>query len=578
MTTNTTLSPEIEARVTQWTQPPFDEDTRREVQRLLDEGDTKTLKEAFYTNLEFGTGGLRGIMGVGTNRMNRYTVGLATHGLALYLKEQFPGRQLRVAVAHDSRQYSDYFAQVTASVFSAHGIEVFLFDSLRPTPLLSFAIRELECHSGVVITASHNPPAYNGYKAYWQDGAQLVAPHDRAVIEKVKQARIEEVPLSARPELIHTIGQEVEERYIERITALSIQRDCVEKHAAMPIVYTPLHGTGITLVPRLMERWGFRNLHIVEEQAKPDGSFPTVKYPNPEEAEALKLAIDLGKQVKAELILANDPDADRLGIAVPDAAGEFVLLNGNQTACLLLYYLAKHRKQSDLPYYIVKTIVSTPLMEKIAEAHGIRCYDTLTGFKNIAAIMREKEGKEAFLMAAEESYGYLIEDFVRDKDGVSACAMMAEVTAWAKEHYGGLLNLLMHIYLEYGLYYEGLLSITKEGLEGKEAIARMMRHFRQHPPLRFGGSRVVEIRDYESGVRRLLISQTEEPLSIPSSNVLQFVTEDGALISVRPSGTEPKIKFYFSVSAPLPQAAAYAETLQSLKDKVAQIQQELPVE
>lgn len=575
MTTNTTLSAEIEARIARWTRPPFDEDTRREVQRLLEAGDVKTLKEAFYTNLEFGTGGLRGIMGVGTNRMNRYTVGLATHGLALYLKEQFPGRQLRVAVAHDSRQYSDYFAQVTASVFSAHGIEVFLFDSLRPTPLLSFAIRELECHSGVVITASHNPPAYNGYKAYWQDGAQLVAPHDRAVIEKVKQARIEEVPLSARPELIHTIGPELEERYIERVAALSIQKQCVAKHAGMPIVYTPLHGTGITLVPRLMERWGFRNLHIVEEQAKPDGSFPTVKYPNPEEAEALKLAIDLGKQVKAELILANDPDADRLGIAVPDDSGEYVLLNGNQTACLLLYYLAKHRKAGTLPAYIVKTIVSTPLMERIAQAYGIRCYDTLTGFKNIAAIMREKEGSEQFLMAAEESYGYLIEDFVRDKDGISACAMIAEVATWAKEHYGSLLKLLLHIYLEHGLYYEALLSITKEGLEGKEAIAQMMRNFREQPPQQLAGSPVVEIRDYQQGKRFLLNKQAEETLSIPRSNVLQFVTEDGSLVSVRPSGTEPKIKFYFSVSAALASVENYAGTLKRLQEKIKQLQQEL---
>jgi phosphoglucomutase len=575
MTTNTTLSPEIEARIKEWTQPPFDEDTCQAVLQMLKEGNIQALQDAFYKDLEFGTGGLRGIMGVGTNRMNRYTVGLATHGLALYLKEQFPNEQLRVAIAHDSRHQSDYFAQVTASVFSAHGIEVFLFDNLRPTPLLSFAIRELKCHSGVVITASHNPPAYNGYKAYWKDGAQLVAPHDQAVIQKVKQARIEEVPLSARPELIHTIGPELEECYIQKVCALSIQRECVEKHSHMPIVYTPLHGTGITLVPRLMQRWGFHNLHVVEAQAQPDGSFPTVKYPNPEEAEALKLAIELGKKVKAALILANDPDADRLGIAVPDDSGEYVLLNGNQTACLLLYYLAKHRKTDTLPLYIVKTIVSTPLIEKIAEAHGLRCYDTLTGFKNIAAIMRQKEGVEQFLMAAEESYGYLIEDFVRDKDGISACAMIAEVTAWAKEHYGGLLQLLRHIHLEYGLYYEGLLSITKEGAEGQAVIQAMMQAFREQPPKTLGGSPVVEIRDYLKRKAWNPSSEKARALETPASNVLQFLTEEGALVSVRPSGTEPKIKFYFSVSAPLASASDYASVFKQLQEKIKQLQQEM---
>lgn len=571
------LAPDIIRRIETWLRPPFDPDTRQQLQQLIDDNNYAELQEAFYTTLDFGTGGLRGIMGVGTNRMNRYTIGLATYGLAHYLKEQFPNQAIRVAIAYDSRHNSQRFARIAAEVFSAYDIEVLLFEELRPTPLLSFAIRHLNCHGGVVITASHNPPEYNGYKAYWVDGSQLTAPHDRAVMERIRSTSIESIRFDGKPEYIRTIGRQIDEQYLAQLCKLSKQARLVQEQANMPIVYTPLHGTGITLVPELLQRWGFKNIHIVDTQATPDGNFPTVTYPNPEEADALQEAIRLAECVQAELVLANDPDADRVGIAVPDDQGKFILLNGNQTACLLLYYLIQQLPPAEAAqHYIVKTIVSTPLLARIANAHHVHCFDTLTGFKHIAAIMRQQEGKLSFLMAAEESYGYLVQDFVRDKDGVSACALIAEAAAWAKVHFGSLYRLLLHIYQTYGLYQEGLLSITRKGIEGQQAIQQMMQRLRQSPPKEIAGSPVIEQYDYLIQQKLHMADHSKVRLdNIPASNVLQFVTADGTWVSVRPSGTEPKIKFYFSVMCPLNNTIGYAAQSGALQKKIRHIQQEL---
>ncbi|MDR0969886.1 MAG: phospho-sugar mutase [Lentimicrobiaceae bacterium] len=541
-------------RAIEWTKAPFDNRTREEVVEMIQNNPVE-LKESFYRNLEFGTGGLRGIMGVGTNRMNKYTVAMATQGLANYIKKMFDGEKLRVAIAYDSRNNSREFAQITAEVMSANSIEVYLFDSLRPTPELSFAIRELKCHSGIVITASHNPKEYNGYKAYWNDGGQLISPHDKNVIAEVEKITNPSlVHFDKKPEFIHILGEDFDTIYLSKIASLSLSPEIIKKQAHLPIVYTPIHGTGYKLVPQVLKKFGFENVFTVEQQMVIDGNFPTVVSPNPEEPAALELAIKKAHEVDAELVMATDPDADRVGIAVKNDIGEFILLNGNQTASILIYYLL--RRWSELNKltgneYIVKTIVTTELLKDIASQYDVACYDVLTGFKFIADIILKNEGKKTFIAGGEESYGYLISDFVRDKDAVMSCAMIAETAAWAKEQGKTLYQILLEIYREFGVYKEHLISLTKKGISGVEEIKDMMENFRKNPPKEIAGSKLVEIRDYKEQIATDLASGKQTKIDLPKSDVLQFFTEDGSKISVRPSGTEPKIKFYFGVKASL---------------------------
>lgn len=550
-----------------------DTDTKKAVQAMLDSPDKAELTECFYKDLEFGTGGLRGLMGVGSNRMNRYTIGMATQGLANYLKKVFVGQPISVAIAHDSRNNSRFFAETTAAVFSANDISVYLFEDLRPTPELSFAIRELGCQSGVVLTASHNPKEYNGYKAYWSDGAQMVSPHDENVITEVsKITSIDDVKFEANKSLIHAIGKELDEKYLSMIKSLSLSPEVIKKQQDIKIVFSSIHGTGIVLVPPVLERFGFRNVTVVDEQAVPNGNFPTVVYPNPEEAEALSLALKKAKEIDAELVMATDPDADRVGIAVKNDKGEFQLLNGNQTGALLLYYLARKWQENgkiDGKQFMVKTIVTTDLIFQIAEKFGIKYYDTLTGFKYIAEVIRNLEGKEKFIGGGEESYGYLIGDSVRDKDAIASCAMIAEMAAWVKNEGMTPYTLLKKIHEEFGLYYESLKSITKKGKSGSEEIAAMMADFRSKPPVTLGGSQVVKLVDYELGTETDLLSGKKSKINFPVSNVLQFFTADGSKVSVRPSGTEPKIKFYFSVKGVLAHTDNYDSRIEDMKKKVA---------
>ena len=574
------LDATTQERVNSWLSGAYDEETKAEIRQLLAEGKTEELTDAFYRDLEFGTGGLRGIMGVGTNRMNRYTLGKATQGLANYILKSFPEEtQLKVAIAHDSRNNSPAFARLVGDVFSANGITVYHFESLRPTPLLSYAIRKLGCQSGVVITASHNPKEYNGYKAYWNDGAQVITPHDTNIIAEVNRITdIAQVKFEGDEYNKVHIGKEVEEHYLNAISQQVLHHHAIERQADLKIVYTPLHGTGITMVPDALRQLGFTNVHIVQEQATPDGNFPTVVYPNPEEKEAMTLALREAEKLDADLVMATDPDADRVGIAIKNSEGEFILLNGNQTGCLLMYYLLRSRKEKGLKEqqpYIVKTIVTTDLMDRIAERYGVDCYNTLTGFKYIAAIIREKEGQATFIAGAEESYGYMVGDFVRDKDAVASCAMIAEIAAYARDKGQTLFDLLLEMYQEFGLYREDLVSITKKGKRGAEEITAMMQNFRQQPPQQLGGSKVTEIIDYQQQVHRHLSDGTEKPVEMPKSNVLQFITEDGTKISARPSGTEPKIKFYVSVTAPLPSATAFSQVSAQLEEKTRAVMTEL---
>lgn len=533
-----------------WLKEPFDEKTRQQVQELIN-NNPKELTDSFYRSLEFGTGGLRGIMGVGTNRVNKYTIGLATQGLCNYLKKQFPQEEIKVAIAHDSRNNSDYFAEVTANVFAANGITVYLFDALRPTPELSFAIRHLHCKSGIVITASHNPKEYNGYKVYWEDGAQITPPHDKNIIDEVNAIQnIGDVKFDGNSSLIHTIGKEVDDAYLKKVAELSLSPKAIAKHKDMKIVYTPIHGTGVSLVPQALTLFGFNNITHIPEQDIPDGNFPTVQSPNPEEASALKLAIDKANETGAELVLATDPDADRVGVAVRNTKNEMVLLNGNQTAAILIYYLLykweENKKLTDKEY-IVKTIVTTDLLTKIADDFGVQCYNVLTGFKYIAEVIRKYEGTKQFIGGGEESYGYLMGEFVRDKDAVMSCAMIAEATAWAKEQGKTLYELLIDIYVKYGFFKEKLVSLTKKGKDGQEQIQAMMKKFRAEHPQTIAGSNVVLIHDYLSAETIDLISDLRYVIPLPKSDVLQFVTHDDTMVSVRPSGTEPKIKFYIGV-------------------------------
>ncbi len=550
-----TIDPQVLAKAQEWLKAPYDQETIVKVQQLIDK-DPQELTESFYRSLEFGTGGLRGIMGVGTNRMNKYTVAMATQGLANYIKKMYPGKQdLSMAVAHDCRNNSDYFARITAEVMSANGIRVYLFESLRPTPELSFAIRQMKCQSGVVITASHNPKEYNGYKAYWEDGGQLISPHDKNVIAEVEKIKSPaDVNFNANQSLIETLGEAFDQIYLDRIKGLSLSPEVIQRQKNFKIVYTPIHGTGVNLVPKALKMFGFESVYGVDAQNVVDGNFPTVKSPNPEEPAALSMAIERAKEVDAQLVMATDPDADRVGLAVRNDSGEFVLLNGNQAASLLMNYLLhKWNENGKLTgkEFIVKTIVTSELLFNMADKYKVEKFDVLTGFKYIADIILQNEGKKYFIGGGEESYGYLVGDFVRDKDAVSSCAMLAETAAWAADQGKSMYQMLKEIYHEFGFYKEKLLSVTKKGKAGAEEIKAMMERFRSNPPLEIAGSKLVEIKDYKLGVSRSLKDGTEKPINLPKSDVLQFFTEDGSKISVRPSGTEPKIKFYFGIKSQL---------------------------
>ena len=565
------LSPDIATRVNSWLAESFDTETRQAVQRLLDAGDVKELTDAFYRDLEFGTGGLRGIMGVGTNRINRYTLGMATQGLSNYLRKVYPDEEIRVVIAHDNRNNATTYANVVADVFSANGIRVFFFDDLRPTPELSFAIRELDCHSGVMLTASHNPKEYSGYKAYWRDGGQVIAPHDVNIIEEVAGIRVEDVRFGRNDDLIETIGDEIDRKYIDALTKVSVNPDVIRKHADMKIVYSPIHGAGMHVVPRALEAYGFTNVTLVEEQCTPDGNFPTVIYPNPEEEEAMTMALDKAREIDADLVLATDPDADRVGIAIRDDRGDLILLNGNQTGSLLLnYMLDQWKEQGRLTgdEYVVKTIVTTYLMDKLAAARGVECFNVLTGFKYIGAIMTELEGSRTFIAGGEESYGYLVGEHARDKDAVVSCTMIAEMAAYHRSRGRSLYQAMVDMYVEFGLYREKLISVTKKGKEGAEAITAMMARFRTNPPESLGGSSIVTVKDYQAQSAFDVRGGESTAIDLPKSNVLQFVTEDGGVVSARPSGTEPKIKFYCSVNAPLDSAERYRDVARELDTRI----------
>ena len=560
----------IQARVDAWLSDSFDQATREEIIRLQKDNPAD-LADAFYRNLEFGTGGLRGLMGAGTNRMNKYTVGMATQGYANYLNQCFPNG-VKVAIAHDSRNNSRFFAETAANVFAANGIKVYLFKELRPTPELSFAIRSLGCQGGVVCTASHNPKEYNGYKAYWDDGSQLVPPHDKNVITEVdKIVSVEEVKWSGGEANIIPVGKDLDEQYMEMVKGLSVYPEVIAKHSDMKIVYTSIHGTGIKLVPPVLKKFGFNNVHIVKEQEIPDGNFPTVVYPNPEESEAMSLGLQLAKELDADILCGTDPDADRLAIGVKDNKGQWVLMNGNQTAVLAFNYLLEARKAKGIAGaddMVITTIVTTPMIDAIAAGNQVSCYRVLTGFKWIADMIRAKEGKEKYIIGGEESFGLMIGDQIRDKDGVSAVALLCEMAAYEKEKGRSLYEKLIDLYVQYGLYKEHLISITKKGMDGQAQIAAMMESYRSNPPQSINGVPVVMLLDYEKQVKKNLQSGGEWKLDLPKSNVLQFVLDDMTIISARPSGTEPKIKVYFSVNDQLNSAAEFEAVNAKLDEKI----------
>ena len=564
----------IRSKAQQWLGPEFNEETRKEVREML-ETDEKKLIDAFYQDLEFGTGGLRGIMGAGTNRMNIYTLGMATQGLSNYIIKECGNNGIKVAIAHDCRNNSRYFAETAADIFSANGFEVYLFEALRPTPELSFAIRHYKCQSGVVITASHNPPEYNGYKAYWDDGGQVVAPHDEGIIEEVRKIKsISQIKFNGKKDKIKIIGKETDQLFLNEVIKISINPDIIKKQNNIGIVYTPIHGTGVTLVPQALKMYGFRNIQNVPEQDIVDGNFPTVKSPNPEEPAALSMAIKKAYETGAELVMATDPDADRIGIAVRNKKGEFVLLNGNQTGVLLTHYILsqfKERNKYKGNEYIIKTIVTTDLLDKIAEKYKVKCYNVLTGFKFFAELIRKLEGKEKYIGGGEESYGFLPGDYVRDKDAVASCAMAAEVAAYAKNKGMSLYEQLIDIYLEYGLYKEKLINIVRKGKEGADEIKAMMTTYRNNPPKIINNSKVVKIKDYETLISTDCLTGKKSRIDLVISDVLQFFLEDGSKISVRPSGTEPKIKFYFSVRIKLESEAKFDETEKLLDQRIADI-------
>ena len=568
----------IEERVALWLNDDYDDATKAQIKDYL-QNNPDELTEAFYRDLEFGTGGLRGIMGVGTNRMNKYTVGAATQGLANYLKQQFPNQEISVAIAFDSRNNSAYFADITADVLSANGITCHLFPELRPTPVLSFAVRHLHCQSGVMVTASHNPKEYNGYKVYWNDGGQLVPPHDKNVIAEVNKIKsLHDTKWQRNPDKVHIIDSSLDEAYLKLVHGLSLHPEAIAAQKQLKIIYTPLHGTGITMVPKALKMYGFENISIVKEQAVSDGNFPTVKSPNPEEKSALIMSIAQAEAEKADLVLATDPDADRVGIAVRNLKGEMILLNGNMTGSLLVHYLLSQWKalnKLDGKQFVVKTIVTTELIKRMADAYQVPCYDVLTGFKYIAEKIKENEGKATFIGGGEESYGYLAGDFVRDKDAVIACCLIAEMAAFYANQGKSLYQMLLEIYHEYGYYKEDLLSLTKQGKSGAEEIAAMMVNYRNNPPKEIGGQKVVLMKDIQAGIAYHLDKGTQEPIALPKSNVLQFFTADGSKITVRPSGTEPKIKFYFGVVGQLPNIQQYDEANAAMQAKIKGIIEEM---
>jgi phosphoglucomutase len=573
------MNTELPSAINNWLTGPYDLVTKQQIQALLDSGNSAELTDSFYRTLEFGTGGLRGVMGVGTNRVNVYTIATATQGFANYLLKCYPGQGIKVVVSCDSRNNSRLLAETTAAVFSANGIEVLLFSELRPTPQLSFTIRHLNCQAGVMLTASHNPKEYNGYKAYWGDGGQLIPPHDTNTIAEVNAIQsIDQVRMEANPALISNLGHIADETYLAYVASLSVSREAIGRQSNLKIVYSSLHGTGITMVPQALARMGFTNVHVVEAQAVPDGNFPTVIYPNPEEKEAMTMALNLARELDADLVMATDPDADRVGIGVKDDSGNFSLLNGNQTATLLFYYMLEAWKEAGKitgNEMIVKTIVTTDLLDKFAPDYGVKCYNTLTGFKYIAGVIAEKEGIEKFICGGEESYGYLVGDQVRDKDAVSSCAMIAEMVAYAKDKGKSLFSFLTDIYIKYGFYREGLISLTKKGQQGAQEIASMMADFRLNPPTEIAGSPVVSVLDYYTGTALDVATANLTNIDYEQSNVLQFITADGTKVSARPSGTEPKIKFYISVNEPLNSAEEFSAKSSELDTKIARVVREM---
>jgi phosphoglucomutase len=579
---NNDLLQQVQERAHDWLSPFYDEVTRAEVQRMLDSDDKTELIDSFYKDLEFGTGGLRGVMGAGTNRMNRYTVGAATQGLCNYLRKSFAGmEEIKVVIGHDCRNNSRYYAETCAGIFAANGIRALIFEDLRPTPEMSFTIREYGCQSGIILTASHNPPEYNGYKAYWDDGAQLVAPHDEAIIDEVRSIRHENILFDGPSSLITVLGEETDIKYIERIKTISLSPDLVKKYNDMKIVYTPIHGTGVKIVPMALRAFGFTNIINVPEQDVVSGNFPTVVSPNPEEPAAMKMAIEKAIQTDAEVVMATDPDADRLGVATKDLSGEFVIINGNQTALLFIYYIiTKMKENGDLQgnEFVVKTIVSTELIAEIARKNNIEYYDVYTGFKYIAEIIRENEGKKKYIGGGEESFGFLPEDFVRDKDAVSSIALMAEIVAWAKSKGKTLYELLLDIYLEYGFSKEKTISVTRKGQSGAAEIQQMMSDLRNSPPKMLGDSPVEWIKDYDILIQKNLLTGEERPIEQKTtSNVLQFLTLAGTKISIRPSGTEPKIKFYFEVKGKLDSYDGQKAAEAKIEEKISMMIKELGI-
>lgn len=579
---NQELIKQVTEKASKWLTPAYDAETQAEVKRMLDNEDKTELIECFYKDLEFGTGGLRGIMGVGSNRMNIYTVGAATQGLSNYLNANFKDLpQIAAVVGYDCRNNSDLFARISADIFSANGIKVYLFEDMRPTPEMSFVIRHLGCQSGIILTASHNPKEYNGYKAYWDDGAQVLAPHDAGIIDEVnKIASAADIKFTGNPDLIEVVGEEIDALYLEKVKTVSIDPEVIARHKEMKIVYTPIHGTGMMLIPRALKMWGFDNVYTVPEQMIKDGNFPTVVSPNPENAEALSMAVNLAKEIDADLVMASDPDADRVGIACKDDQGEWVMINGNQTCLMYLYYIiTQYNKLGKMTgnEFVVKTIVTTELIKKIADKNNIEMLDCYTGFKWIAREIRLLEGKKVYIGGGEESYGFLAEDFVRDKDAVSACCLIAEVAAWAKDNGKSLYQLLLDIYVEYGFSKEVTVNVVKPGKSGAEEIKQMMANFRQNPPCELAGSKIVLCKDYQS------LTQTDgngqvTKLDMPdTSDVLQYFTEDGSKVSVRPSGTEPKIKFYVEIQGEMGCRSCYASANAAADEKVKAVVKSLGI-
>ncbi len=567
------IDPAIQEKATLWLNSTIDDDSKAEIRRMMENDNPDELVDSFYKDLEFGTGGLRGIMGVGSNRVNKYTIGMATQGFANYILAANAGTEdISVAIAYDSRNNSQYFGEITAAVFSANGIKVYLFEELRPTPELSFSIRKLGCKGGVVLTASHNPKEYNGYKAYWDDGGQVVAPHDKNIVAEVQKiSGVEAVKFDADESKIERISTLIDEPYLEAIMTNVVTPEAIANQHDLKIVFSPIHGTGITMVPPVLKKLGFTEVHVVEEQAVPDGNFPTVVYPNPEESEAMNMALELAKKLDADLVMGTDPDSDRVGIGVKNHHGEWQLLNGNQAASCMIYYLLRAWKEKgklDGNQYIAQTIVTTDLLAKMAASFGVETKYTLTGFKWIAAVLKEFEGKMEFIGGGEESYGYLVNDFVRDKDAIISCAMLAELAAYAKDQGMSLFDMMMDIYSQFGMYREALSSVKKAGKKGAEEIQQMMADMRANPPREIQGSPVVQALDYQAQTSTDLLTGNSTSLDFPKSNVLQFITADGTKVSARPSGTEPKIKFYFSVQAPLDNKEDFDAVYAALGEKI----------